>query len=88
MFMKGPGAEVSQCVSHSLARLSRIDPAALRRNAKGCQTKAGGRNAGHVTVVFIQRRAIHAGTIRNQAGQRIGFVPEIAKRTLLEIFKE
>jgi hypothetical protein len=88
MFMKGPGAEISKCVARSLAGLSRSDPAALRSNAKCSQTKAGGRNAGYVMVVFIQRRAIHTGAVRNQARLRICFVPEIAKRTLLEIFKE
>lgn len=88
MFLNGPGAEISKCVARALAGLSRSDPAAFGSNAKGSQTKAGGGNARYVTVVFIQRGAIHAGTVRNQARLRISFVPEVAKRTLLEIFKE
>ena len=88
MFLKGPGAEISKCVAHALARLSAIDPAVLCSNAKCRQTKAGGGNAGYVTMVFIQRGAIHAGAVRNQARLRVSFVPKIVKRTLLKIFKE
>jgi hypothetical protein len=88
MFLNGPGAEISKCVARALAGLHAIDPATFRSNAKGRQTKAGSGNAGYVTVVFIQRGAIHAGAVRNQAGLRISFVPEIPKRALLEIFKE
>ena len=88
MFLKGPVAEVSQCVARALARLSRSDPAVLCSNAKCSQTKAGGGNAGYVTMVFIQRGAIHASAVRNQTRLRISFVPKIAKRTLLEIFKK
>ena len=88
MFMKGAGAEISKCVARALARLSFIDPAVLGGNAKCRQTKAGGGNAGYVTMVFIQRRAIHAGAVRNQARLRISFVPEVLKQTLLEIFKK
>lgn len=88
MFLKGPGAEVSQRVARALARLSRSDPAVLGSNAKCRQPKAGGGNAGYVTMVFIQRGAIHASAIRNQAGLRISFVPKIAKRTAFHVFKK
>src|SRR5205807_10050746 len=88
MFLKGAVAEISKCVARALARLSRSDPAVLRRDAKSSQAEAGSGNAGNVLMVFIQRRAIHASAGRNQASLRISFVPEITKRALLEIFKE
>jgi len=55
MFRNGPGAEISKRVTRALAGLGAIDPATLGSNAKGRQPEAGGRDAGYVVVVFIQR---------------------------------
>ena len=88
VFLESFIREKPQRVTRAFARLSVIDPAALRANAECRQTKTGGGNAGNVAMILIQGRAVHSGAVGHQTCPRISLFPKIVEGAMLQVFKK
>jgi hypothetical protein len=88
VLLEGFVCEEPERVTCPLLRLGVSDPIAIGCDREGGETKAGGGYAGYVEMVLIERCAVYAGSIANEAGIRVSFFPEVLKGATLEVFKE